>query len=45
MAPEHRRPACRDGAHDPALDAPETTGARLSKRFAMARKISATSRA
>src|SRR5262245_59992539 len=32
MAPEHRRPARRDGAHDPSLDAPETTGARLSKR-------------
>jgi hypothetical protein len=36
MAPEHRRPARRDGAHDPSLDASETTGARLSKRFAMA---------
>src|SRR5262245_53599202 len=36
MAPEHHRPARRDCAHDPSLDAPETTGARLSKRFAMA---------
>jgi hypothetical protein len=36
MPPEHRRPARRDGAHDASLDAPETTGARLSKRFAMA---------
>ena len=36
MAAEHRRPARRDGAHDPSLDAPEMTGARLSKRFAMA---------
>ena len=36
MALEHRRPARRDGAHDASLDAPETTGARLSKRFAMA---------
>jgi hypothetical protein len=36
MAPEHRRPACRDGAHNASLDAAETTGARLSKRFAMA---------
>src|SRR2546429_6517400 len=45
MAPEHRRPACRDGAHNASLDAPETTGARLSKRFAMAAEDSATSRA
>src|SRR5262245_60260602 len=45
MAAEHRRPARRDGAHDPSFDAPEMTGARLSKRFAMAGKISATSRA
>src|SRR5205807_5872242 len=36
MAAEHRRPACRDGAHHAPLDAPEMTGARLSKRFAMA---------
>ncbi len=36
MAPEHRRPARRDGAHNASLDAPEMTGARLSKRFAMA---------
>ena len=36
MAPEHRRPAHRDGAHDASLDAPDATGARLSKRFAMA---------
>src|SRR2546422_2731268 len=36
MAAEHRRPARRDGAHDPSLDAPEMTGACLSKRFAMA---------
>src|SRR5215468_651319 len=28
MAAEHRRPARRDGAHDPSLDAPEMTGAR-----------------
>ena len=42
---ERRRPARRDGAHDASLDAPETTGARLSKGFAMAAKISATSRA
>src|SRR5258707_13361647 len=27
MAAEHRRPARRDGAHDPSLDAPEMTGA------------------
>jgi hypothetical protein len=36
MAPEHRLPARRDGAHDPSLDAPETASARLSKGFAMA---------
>lgn len=36
MAPEYRRPARRDGAHDAALDAPKMTGMRLSKRFAMA---------
>src|SRR6266403_2044799 len=36
MAAEHRCPARRDGAHDPPLDAPEMTGARLSKHFAMA---------
>jgi hypothetical protein len=36
MAPEHRHPARRDGAHDASLDAPETTGGRLSKRFAVA---------
>src|SRR6266581_570747 len=36
MAAEHRRPARRDGAHDPSLAAPEMTGACLSKRFAMA---------
>jgi hypothetical protein len=36
MAPEHRCPARRDGAHDASLDAPEMTGMRLSKRFAMA---------
>src|SRR5207244_13200831 len=36
MAAEHRRPARRDGAHDPSLDAPEMTGACPSKRFAMA---------
>src|SRR5439155_16046896 len=36
MAPEHRRPARRDGAHDASLDAPEMTGMRLSERFAMA---------
>src|SRR5205085_4704865 len=36
MAPEHRRPARRDGAHDAALDAPEMTSVRLAKRFAMA---------
>src|SRR3954463_3884260 len=36
VAPEHRRPARRDGAHDASLDAPEMTGMRLSKRFAMA---------
>ncbi len=35
MAAEDRRPARRDGAHDPSLDAPEMTGMRLSKRFAM----------
>jgi hypothetical protein len=35
MAAEHRRPARRDGAHDASLDAPEMTGMRLSKRFAM----------
>src|SRR5262245_57126801 len=29
----HRRPGCRDGAHDPSLDAPETTSARLSKHL------------
>ena len=28
MAPEHRRLARRDGAHDPSLDASEITGAR-----------------
>src|SRR5215831_5866405 len=31
MAPEHRRPARRDGAHDASLDAPEPTSARLSE--------------
>src|SRR5271157_3165459 len=36
MAAEDRRPARRDGAHDPSLDAREMTGMRLSKRFAMA---------
>src|SRR5262245_66373302 len=36
MAAEHRRPAGRDGAHDPTLDAPEMTGMRLSERSAMA---------
>jgi hypothetical protein len=36
MAPEHRRPARRDGTHDPSLDAPEAVSARLSKGFAMA---------
>ena len=36
MAPEQRCPARRDGAHDASLDAPEVTGMRLSKRFAMA---------
>ena len=36
MASEHCRPARRDGAHDPSFDAPEMTGAPLSKRFAMA---------
>ena len=35
MAAEHRGTARRDGTHDAALDAPEMTGARLSKRFAM----------
>ena len=36
MPPERRRPARCDGAHDAALDAPEMTGVRLSKSFAMA---------
>ena len=36
MASEHRCSARRDGAHDASLDAPEMTGMRLSKRFAMA---------
>src|SRR5258708_6390390 len=36
MAAEHRCPARRDGAHDPPLDAPEMTGARLSKHFPIA---------
>jgi hypothetical protein len=36
MAAEHRRPARRDGTHDPSLDAPEMTGMRQSKRFTMA---------
>ena len=37
MAPEHRRPARRDGAHDASLDAPiQASVLRLSERFAMA---------
>src|SRR5260370_32150509 len=36
MAAEHRCPARRDGAHDPPLDAPDMTGAPLSKHFAIA---------
>ena len=36
MTAEHCRSARRDGTHDAALDAPEMTGMRLSKRFAMA---------
>src|ERR1700681_3836147 len=36
MAPDHRRPARSEGAHDASLDAPEMTGMRLSKRFAVA---------
>src|SRR5262252_3301996 len=36
MAAERGRSAGRNGAHDPSFDAPEMTGARLSKRFAMA---------
>ena len=36
VAPEHRRPARRDGTHDASLDAREMTGMRPSKRFAMA---------
>src|SRR5262249_27006443 len=36
MAAEHRRPARRDGTHDASFDVAKMTGARLSKRFAMA---------
>ena len=36
MAAERGRPAGRDGAHDATLDAPEMTGMRPSKHFAMA---------
>src|ERR1700757_3925151 len=36
MAAERGRSAGRNGAHDAPLDAPEMTGVRLSKRFAMA---------
>ena len=36
MAAERRRPARRDGAHDPSLDAPEMPGVRLPECFAMA---------
>jgi hypothetical protein len=36
MAPERRRPACRDGTHYAPLDAAEMTGVRLPKRFAVA---------
>jgi hypothetical protein len=36
MSAECGRPARRDGAHDAAFDAPEVTGVRLSKSFAMA---------
>jgi hypothetical protein len=36
IAAERRRPARCEGGHDASLDAPEMTGVRLSKRFAMA---------
>jgi hypothetical protein len=36
MASERRRPACRDGAYDTALDAAEMPSVFLSERFAMA---------
>src|SRR5262249_58300929 len=35
-APRARRPARREGAYGPSLDAPETASARLSKGFATA---------
>ncbi|MGY4601494.1 hypothetical protein ACVWXL_009240 [Bradyrhizobium sp. GM22.5] len=36
VATEHSRPACRDRAHDAPLDAAQTPGTGLPKRFAVA---------